>query len=63
MSVIVRIEARISPQNGKIGTSGVIETNGLSKGTHRITLVAGEGEKEGRASIAIRVKAGRPRTI
>jgi hypothetical protein len=39
--------SRISSQDGKIGTGGIIETNGLSKGTHRITLVTGE-EKKGR---------------
>lgn len=54
--------SRISSRDGKIGTGGIIETNGLFKGTHRITLVAGEGKREGRASITIRVKAERPRT-
>ena len=46
MSVIVRIEVGFTSQDGKIETGGIIETNRLSKDTHRITLVAGEGKKK-----------------
>jgi hypothetical protein len=53
MSVIVRIEAGFPHRTERLGQAEYIETNGLSKGTHRITLVAGEREKEGRASIAM----------
>jgi hypothetical protein len=49
----------ISSRDGELGTGCSIETKGLSVGTHRITLVAGERERQGKASITIKVQKKR----
>jgi len=43
-----------SSRDGKLGTGSVVQTP-LSKGTHDITLLVGEGARQGSASIVLQV--------